>query len=88
MTTSIHTTAEVRIPLYDREWETWDDVVASFKRVVALLESEENGAEPFIEIEWEKAAQGDSEFIRLADQCTDNNFWLRYNRWLPRTPGG
>lgn len=77
--------AEVRIPLYDRPWETLDDLFATLNQVTHELcierrHEQDNIESVFIEIEWEQTAREDKEFMEMVGKYSPHQFWLRFER--------
>lgn len=74
-------TTEVRIPLYDRNWNNLKDVMATLEHIVSELLTERHTAESiFIEIEWEQTAREDKEFMEMVSKYSPRQFWLRFER--------
>lgn len=74
-------TTEVRIPLYDRNWNTLKDVANTLEHIVSELLAERYAADSvFIEIEWEQTAREDKEFMELVGKYSPSQFWLRFER--------
>lgn len=72
---------EVRIPLWDRCWDNLVDVLTTLAHVSSELQIEKTKVDLIlIEIEWEKAAQKDAEFMALVKKYIPEQFWLRFER--------
>ena len=74
-------TTEVRIPLYDRNWNSLKDVTATLEHIASELLAERYTADSiFIEIQWEQTAREDKEFMEMVNQYSPKQFWLRFER--------
>ena len=74
-------TTEVRIPLYDRNWNNLKDVMATLEHIVSELLTERYTADSiFIEIEWEQTAKEDATFMGFVKDYSPTQFWLRFER--------
>jgi len=72
---------EVRTPLYDRSWDSLEDVVSTLAHIIQELRLERQKADLIvIEIEWEKDARDDEAFMAFMERYTPEQFWLRFER--------
>lgn len=72
---------EVRIPLYDRSWDSLVDVLTTLAHINSELRLEQSEADLIlIEIEWEEAARNDEGFMALVEKYIPAQYWLRFER--------
>lgn len=72
---------EVRIPLYDRSWDSLEDVVRTLEHIIQELRLEREKADLIlIEIEWGKDAREDVDFMEALKHYCPAQFWLRFER--------